>query len=558
MEIHKYKFDSKYAKSVAYFSMEFAIHQVLKIYSGGLGFLAGSHMRSAYDLKQNIVGIGILWSYGYYDQARNEDRSLKADFIRKYYSYLEDLGILAQVKIHGKDVNVKAYYLNPNIFNCAPLILLSTDIDENDFLSRTITQKLYDVNEETRISQEIILGIGGVKVLEALNKKIEVYHMNEGHALPLVYELYNKYESLEEVKKRVVFTTHTPEDAGNEEHNINLLHKFGFFNGLSLEKVREITLVQSDIFNLTIGALRSSKRTNAVSKLHGEVSNRMWKNCKGTSTIISITNAQSKNYWMDKLMIKALEKNSSKNLRERKKNLKRKLFDIVADQTGKIFDENILTLVWARRFAEYKRPDLIKKDFTRFKKIIENEDRPVQIIWAGKPYPFDYNAINMFNDLIQKSHSLKNMAVLIGYELNLSKTLKGGADVWLNTPRISREASGTSGMTACMNGAIHFSTNDGWHPEFAKDGINAFTIPPMNNNTATKEQDEIDNKNMMDILENIIIPTYYDSPKKWIKIMKNSMNDVIPTFDSLRMADEYYKKMYFFSENTKTGDKKDE
>ena len=150
------------------------------------------------------------------------------------------------------------------------------------------------------------------------------------------------------------------------------------------------------------------------------------------------------------------------------------------------------------------------------------------------------------------------MAVLIGYELNLSKTLKGGADVWLNTPRISREASGTSGMTACMNGAIHFSTNDGWHPEFAKDGINAFTIPPMNNNTATKEQDEIDNKNMMDILENIIIPTYYDSPKKWIKIMKNSMNDVIPTFDSLRMADEYYKKMYFFSENTKTGDKKDE
>ena len=220
MELHDYKFDSKYAKSVAYFSMEFAIHQALKIYSGGLGFLAGSHMRSAYDLKQNIVGIGILWSYGYYDQARNEDRSLKADFIRKYYSYLKDLGILAQVKVHGKDVNVKAYYLEPSIFNCAPLILLSTDIDENDFLSRTITQKLYDVNEETRISQEIILGIGGVKVLEALNKKIEIYHMNEGHALPLVYELYNRYESLEKVKQRVLFTTHTPEDAGNEEHNI--------------------------------------------------------------------------------------------------------------------------------------------------------------------------------------------------------------------------------------------------------------------------------------------------------------------------------------------------
>ncbi len=219
MELHNYKFDSRYKKSVAYFSMEFAIHQALKVYSGGLGFLAGSHMRSAYELKQNIIGVGILWSYGYYDQARNEDRSLKADFIRKNYSYLKDLGILASVTICNKEVLVKAYYLAPNIFNCAPLILLSTDIDENDYLSRTITQKLYDVNEEARIAQEIILGIGGVKVLEALNKKIDIYHMNEGHALPLVYELYNKYESLKIVKEKVIFTTHTPEDAGNEEHD---------------------------------------------------------------------------------------------------------------------------------------------------------------------------------------------------------------------------------------------------------------------------------------------------------------------------------------------------
>ncbi len=194
MKLHNYEFDLKYKKSVAYFSMEFAIHQALKIYSGGLGFLAGSHMRSAYDLKQNIVGIGILWSYGYYDQARNEEGYLKADFIRKYYSYLKDLGILARVTICGKEVLVKAYYLAPNIFNSAPLILLSTDIEENDYLSRTITQKLYDVNEETRISQEIILGIGGVKVLDALNQNIEIYHMNEGHSLPLVYELYNKYK----------------------------------------------------------------------------------------------------------------------------------------------------------------------------------------------------------------------------------------------------------------------------------------------------------------------------------------------------------------------------
>lgn len=544
MKLHNYEFNTKYTKSVAYFSMEFAIHQALKIYSGGLGFLSGSHMRSAYDLKQNVVGVGILWSFGYYDQARHQDRSLKADFIRKYYYYLEDLGVLANVNIHGKEVKVKAYYLAPSTFHSAPLILLSTDIEENDFLSRTITQKLYDANEETRISQEIILGIGGVKVLEALNHKVEIYHMNEGHALPLVYELYNKYDSLEKVKEQVRFTTHTPEDAGNEEHNIALLHKFGFFNGLSLEKVKEITMTQGDKFNLTVGALRASKRTNAVSKMHGEVANRMWKDCEGASEIISITNAQSKNFWMDKPLLRALEKNSTKDLIERKKHLKRHLFDIVADQTGKMFDEDVLTLVWARRFAEYKRPDLIKKDFERFIKMIDNSEKPVQIIWAGKPYPFDFNAVNMFNELIHISHNVKNMAVLIGYELDLSRALKYGADVWLNTPRVSREASGTSGMSAAMNGALHFSTSDGWHPEFAKETENSFTIATVAHTLPVEEQDEMDNKSMMDILENQIIPMYYDKPKKWIKMMKNSMKDVTPMFDSLRMADEYYAKMY--------------
>ena len=544
MKLHDYQFDKKYAKSVAYFSMEFAIHQALKVYSGGLGFLAGSHMRSAYELKQNIVGIGILWSYGYYDQARHQDRSLKAEFIRKYYYYLEDLGVLARVKIHGKDVFVKAYYLAANVFHSAPLLLLSTDIDENDFLSRTITQKLYDANEETRISQEIILGIGGVKVLEALNHKVEIYHMNEGHALPLAYELYAQSGSLERLKEQVRFTTHTPEDAGNEEHDLDLLCRFGFFNGLKKEEVKVITHNKGEKFNLTLGALRAAGRTNAVSKMHGEVANRMWKDSEEISEIISITNAQSKNFWMDKPLLNALEKNSSKELVERKKHLKRQLFDIVADQTGKMFSEDVLTLVWARRFAEYKRPDLIKKEFIRFMRMVESTTHPVQIIWAGKPYPFDFNAVNMFNELVYISHNVKNMAVLIGYELDLSRALKCGADVWLNTPRVSREASGTSGMSAAMNGAIHFSTDDGWHPEFAKHGINSFTIAALDHTMPTEEQDIQDNKNMMDILEDEIIPLYYDKPKKWVKMMKQSMEDVVLEFDSLRMADEYYEKMY--------------
>ncbi len=544
MVLHDYKFNKKYKKSVAYFSMEFAIHQALKIYSGGLGFLAGSHMRSAYDLKQNMVGVGILWSFGYYNQGRHKDRSLKADFLRKHYYFLEDLGVQATVNIHSQDVHIKAFYLPPSVFGSAPLILLSTDIPENDFLARTITHKLYDANEETRISQEIVLGIGGVKVLEALQQKIEIYHMNEGHALPLVYELYAKFQNLQEVKEHVVFTTHTPEDAGNEQHDIHLLLKFGFFNGLTLEKVREITQVKGDSFNLTVGALRASKVTNAVSKFHGKVANRMWKDCEGRSEIIYITNAQNTHFWTDKGMRRALEDKDDDALVTRKKHLKRALFNIVADQTGKMFDPEVLTIVWARRFAEYKRPGLLKQDFERFTKLLQDSEKPIQVIWAGKPYPFDVNAVNAFNELIYISREFKTMAVLTGYELELSYNLKKGSDVWLNTPRVSREASGTSGMTASMNGSIHFSTDDGWHPEFAKHGVNSFTIPPIDHDKPLEEQDYEDNKNLMDILENEIIPMYYDKPKKWTKLMKTAMKDVVPAFDSDRMADEYYKKLY--------------
>lgn len=546
MVLHDYQFDSKYSTSVAYFCMEFAIHQALKIYSGGLGFLAGSHMRSAYDLRQNIVGVGILWSYGYYDQTRKEDRSMKAEFIRKHYYFLEDLGIQAKVRIHDQDVHIKAYYLAPDIFGSAPLILLSTDIEENDFLARTITHKLYDANEETRISQEIVLGIGGFKVLEALKQKIDIYHLNEGHALPLVYELYKNNPDMVSIKKKIVFTTHTSEKAGNEEHNIELLQKFGFFNSLDLETVRRITMIYGDTFSLTVGALRASKITNAVSKFHCEVANRMWKDCAGRSEIISITNAQNRRYWADKAMLAALDDNEDYALISRKKHLKRILFSVVADQTGKMFNPDVLTIVWARRFAEYKRPGLSKVDFERFKKMLDDSERPVQIIWAGKPYPLDTNAINTFNELIHISRQHKNMAVLTGYELELSRLLKKGSDLWLNTPRVSTEASGTSGMTASMNGTIHFSTNDGWHPEFARQGYNSFTIPSLGQDKSIEEQDIEDNKNMMDMLENEIIPMYYNNPEHWTQMMKAAMFDVIPHFDSGRMVNEYYVKMYDF------------
>ncbi|MGM0518470.1 MAG: alpha-glucan family phosphorylase [Campylobacterota bacterium] len=547
MQIEQYEFSKKYSKAVAYFSMEFAVHQALKIYSGGLGFLAGSHMRSAYDLKQNVVGIGLLWSYGYYDQARDEDRNLKIEFRRKHYYFLEDLDIKVTVMINDKPVIVKAQIVPSHLFSSAPLILLTTDIEENDYLSRTITHKLYDAHEETRIAQEIVLGIGGVKVLEALNHKVDIYHMNEGHALPLVFELYKNIKDMELLRQKVRFTTHTPEAAGNEVHNINLLNKMGFFSNISLDEVKQIVHYEKhDDFNLTVSALRVAKIANGVSRMHADVANDMWKGYDGICDIIDITNAQNKRYWADKPMLRALDEHEDYELIARKKHLKRKLFDEVANQTGKMFDPDVLTIVWARRFAEYKRPGLLKYDFDRFVNLITRKEQPIQVIWAGKPYPFDTNSINLFNELIYLTKQYSNTAVLIEYELQLSRLLKQGADIWLNTPRITREASGTSGMSASMNGAINYSIADGWHPEFCNDGENSFTILNADASLSIEMQDKNDNKSMMDRLENEIIPIYYEDTKKWARIMENSMNSVLHEFDSGSMAHKYYEKMYKF------------
>ena len=543
MKLVDYKINKKYQTKVAYFSMEFAIDQAFKNYSGGLGFLAGSHLRSANDLKQNIIGVGILWSYGYYDQHRHEDRTLKVDFLRKFYYFIEDLNTKVTIYIDSTPITVKAYLLPSHCFNTAPLILLSTDVYENDYLSRTITHKLYDSNEKTRIAQEIVLGIGGVKVLEALNEKIDIYHLNEGHALPLAFELLKKYGTLEEVRKKIVFTTHTPESAGNEKHNIWLLQKMGFFNGFSIDDVKNKLNYYENDFSLTVGALKVSKRANAVSKIHTKVANEMWKDVQGKCEIIGITNAQNMCFWADKQLNSWFQEHEDYQLIGRKKHLKRILFEEVANQSGKLFDPDILTIVWARRFADYKRPWLLTYNMDRFRKLVNNTKRPIQIIWAGKPYPFDYRAVNIFNDLVNISKEFKNVAVLIGYELKLSKLLKQGSDVWLNTPRYSREASGTSGMSATANGSVHFSIDDGWHDEFYKDDINSFTIHHADTNLTMQEEDKIDYENMMSILEEKIIPTYYEDEQKWIEIVKNGMND-IKYFDSSRMVREYYEKMY--------------
>ena len=541
---HPYEFDPKYKKTVAYFCMEFAIDQPLKTYSGGLGFLAGSHMRSAYELKQNLVGIGILWKYGYYDQIRKGDQSMDALFQEKLYGFLEDTEITFEIEINNHPVHVKAFYLPPTVFGTIPLFFLSTDLPENDYLAQTTSHKLYDSDPAGRVAQNILLGVGGAKLLDLLKHETEVYHMNEAHALSLAFYLYKKDNDLQALKEKIVFTTHTPEEAGNEKHDIRLLDKMGFFCGIPLDEVREITGINDDVFNHSLAALRLSKIANGVSRIHGEVSNKMWGKYKNLCPIISITNAQNKKYWADKILYSALERGDDDVLVKRKKELKQYLFDVVADQTGQLFKTDVLTIVWARRFAGYKRPDLITQDQERFENILKNSKYPVQIIWAGKPYPMDYGAISTFNSLVHLDKKNSNIAVLVGYELRLSRLLKAGSDIWLNNPRLPREASGTSGMTAAMNASINFSTYDGWIPEFSKHGVNSFVVPPVDQSLPIHQQDQIDLQNLLDILENEILPTYYDNPNKWLDIIKNSMQDVVPYFDADRMAYQYYEKLY--------------
>jgi glycogen phosphorylase len=540
MNIFKNKFKKEYSKSVAYFSMEFGIDQALKTYSGGLGYLAGSHMRSAYALKQNLIGIGVLWKYGYYEQQRNTDNSLRVLFREQMYSFLEDTGVRFQIKIKGRDVWVASYYLPSEVFGCAPMFFLTTDTDGNDEWARSISYHLYDKDPEIKVAQCMLLGIGGAKFLDKSNLNPEIYHFNEAHAVSAVFYLMSKNADLKKLKEKVRFTTHTPEEAGNEKHNFWFLHSLDFFCGIDIEKVKDISGVKDDVFNHSLAALRIAKKANGVSKLHGEVSRQMWGAEEGICEIDHITNAQNRNYWVDSNLEACRLGGDKDGIAERKKELKSVLFKEVSDQVGKIFDPNILTIVWARRFAGYKRPDLITRDMARFEKLMASGK--VQMIWAGKPYPFDFGAIDTFNRLYYLSHLHKNMAVLTGYELKLSKLLKDGSDVWLNNPVVTREASGTSGMTAAMNASINLSTYDGWVCEFS-DETNSFIVPVADDSNADLRDIE-DMNNILDMIENEIIPAYYNSSKKWNQMVLRSMNDVNNFFDSDRMADEYYKKLY--------------
>ena len=526
--------------NVAYFSMEMAIDQSLAIYSGGLGFLAGSHMQSAGYLQMPMVGVSILWSYGYYDQRIGENGNVEVAYIRKHYDFLTQVSATTDVDIFGEKVKVKAFKVDPELFGTCPIYLLTTDVPENSEWARRITHKLYDSDEKIRIAQETVLGIGGIRLLQAIGEKFDCIHMNEGHALPAAFELLRQYKGdLDKVRRRTVFTTHTPVTAGNEVHWVDTLLQGGFFAGASREKAVELGGEQ---FSLTVAALRMSRLANAVSQLHGLVANKMWEWVDNRCPIRAITNAVNVHYWQDKRFTEAKE---LQDYLDAKVELKRRIFKFVANVTGKRLDPNVLTITWARRFADYKRPWLLFKDMDRIKKLLD--ENKVQLIFAGKFHPADVMGRENFDQILKYSRELRNVVIIPGYELDLSAKLKKCSDVWLNTPIRPLEASGTSGMSANMNGALHLSIFDGWAVEGTFPGINGYTVEYpgfKDENLPLEERHQKDYECIMNIIEKQIIPMYYDKKLQWARLMRQAVRTSEAYFNSDRMVIEFYNRLY--------------
>ena len=525
--------------NVAYFSMEIAIDQSLATYSGGLGFLAGSHMQSAGYLQMPMVGVTMLWSFGYYDQRIDENGNVEVAYIRKHYDFLTDINISTTLRIFGEDVIVKAYKVEGDLFGTCPIYLLTTDVEGNSEWARKISHKLYDGDEKIRVAQETVLGIGGIKVLQAVGYNFDVIHLNEGHALPAAFELLRQYNGdLKAVRQKTVFTTHTPVPAGNEVHWVDTLMEAGFFAGASRETAVELG---GENFSLTVAALRMSRIANAVSQLHGLVSNKMWEWVKGRCHIRAITNAVNLHYWQDERIATA---KTADDLLNAKHEMKQELFQYISDTQGKRFDPDILTITWARRFADYKRAWLILMDEERISRLLN--DNKVQLIFAGKFHPDDAMGKETFNNILRKSYNMKNVVVLPGYELALSAKLKKGSDIWLNTPTRPLEASGTSGMSANMNGAVHFSIYDGWTVEGTFPGINGYTVeyPGLDDDIPWQERHWKDHRFIMDTLENEIIPTYYNNKLEWARLMRQAIRTSEGYFNSDRMVIEYFNRIY--------------
>ena len=605
-------------KKIAYFSTEFAIHESLPIYSGGLGVLSGDHLKSASDMGLPLVGIGLLYRNGYFKQHLSID-GWQIEEYKVNHFYSMPMQLLTDENGNTLSIEISLPH-SPKVFariwkiqvGRVALYLLDTDFDKNSAEDRTITGELYGGDKEMRIKQEKLLGVGGMKVLELLNIDPSVIHINEGHSAFLLLEkmrmlMKNKGLSFEQAQKVVkancVFTTHTPVPAGNEVFSSQLVSTYfeSLYRELGLSREQFLALgrdlkvenMDKD-FSMTILALKACGKANGVSRLHATVSREMWQNVwpelpRKEIPITHITNGIHTNTWISYEFAGLFQRyigddwidepsdqtlweriadipdaelwRSHERRKERLVSFARNRLKMQLERRGlskhmiayadEVLDPEALTIGFARRFATYKRGNLIFRNLDRIKKILTNKEKPVQIIIAGKAHPKDDKGKEIIKSIVALTSDpdLKYKVVFLeDYDMNVAHYLVQGVDIWLNNPLRPQEASGTSGMKAAVNGAINFSVLDGWWCE-GYNGENGWVVGSTDTYNDLEYQNEMESRSIYEMLEKEIIPLFFDRgqddlPRGWITKMKACMQTVGPMFNTNRMIEDYTRKFY--------------
>ena len=605
------------AGPVAYFSMEFAIHNSLPIYAGGLGALAGDLCKEACDLGLPLVGVGFMYPQGYFHQHISADGWQEEVYEQLSFDEapIEPInpvprshwcGPLIQVELGDRSVQIGAWQVRLGRDN---LYLLCCDIEGNMPEDKQLCARLYTADQEQRIQQEIVLGIGGVRALRALGIEPSVWHANEGHSAFMVLERVRDEiergatfaEALRNVQATTVFTTHTPVPAGHDVFPVSLVEKYlhGYWESLGISREAFLELGRQDdtsdqAFNMTVLALKTADHRNAVSQLHGRITRRMWHGLwpevqEDETPVSHITNGIHVPTWVAPEMGRLYEKHLGQDLSRRyddtdlralvlnipdeelwtvRQVLKRKLIDAMIERArqcstgrectarqvlamGALLDPNALIIGFSRRFTAYKRPGLILHDVERLKPIVTDRWRPVQIVFAGKSHPADLPSKQLLHDVYTLATDLGfqgRIAFVEDYDMHIAHYLVQGVDVWLNTPRRSHEASGTSGMKAALNGVLHLSVRDGWWYE-GYNGTNGWAIGDEVQACDPVEEDRTDAAALYRLLEEEIVPLYYRRdragvPHGWLKMVKESIGSIVPFFCTRRMLKEYIEQMY--------------
>jgi len=598
---------------IAYFSMEFAIHNSLPIYSGGLGILAGDICKEASDLGLPLVGVGFMHPQGYFRQRISatgwqEEIYSQLDFNKAPINRaLSSQGYrpLAKVILENRSLLIAVWQVRIGRTN---VYLLDTNIEENAPQDQQLSAHLYAADRELRIQQEIVLGIGGVRVLHSLGIKPVIWHANEGHTAFMMLERIREEvakgatfaEAVHRVRATTVFTTHTPVPAGHDVFPVQLVEKYfhSYWESVGLSYEEFLKLGQdgsgNPSFSMTVLGLRMADQRTAVSQLHGKVTRKMWHGLwpdvsEDKVPISHVTNGIHVPTWiapeLDQLYEKYLgrdwvKRHNDAELWQRvldipddelwavRRLLKRKLMHIIQERAqeqwaendvtpqqvlamGALLDHDVLTIGFVRRFAEYKRPMLVFQDVERLKGIVKDRWRPVQIILAGKSHPADFPA----KYLLQQVYALSNdrdfqgrIAFVEDYDMHMARYLVHGVDLWLNTPRRRREACGSSGMKAVLNGVPHFSIRDGWWYE-GYNGANGWAIGDDLEIPDSESEDKADAEALYRLLEEEIVPLYYDRdrngvPHGWIRAVKETIRSLVPRFCARRMLLEYIEQIY--------------